>query len=56
MPAMAAAGRSHARTLLALSALCLPALLMLTVGPFSQLAELRRQNDQLRQMLFDSTE
>ena len=53
---MAAAGRRYKRTLLALAAVCLPALLMLTVGPFFQLAELRRQNDKLRQMLCDFTE
>ena len=53
---MAAVGRKHVRALLALVAVCLLALLMLTAGPFSQLAKLRRQNDQLRRMPFDSTE
>ena len=52
---MAVSGRRYVRALLVLAAVCLP-MLMLTSGPLSQLAELRRQNDQLRQMLFDFAE
>ena len=56
MLGMAAAGCRYKHALLALAVVCLPALLMLTAGPFSQLAELRCQYDELRQMPFDYNE
>ena len=56
MLTMAAAGWRYKHVLLALAAVCLPVLLMLTARPFSQLAEFRCQNYELRQMPFDYNE